>query len=343
MFSLTRSIIKLTQIIKKSSKKRILLINRSKHTDIFIRKDWVSASKTRNFSLDNTLIDWLEYWYNESSEKKHFKNHTGYTGKNRYYNNLIMNNGIHFEYYIISQLKQKVSSTEFVTICANMNNYDKRVIEYEQHTIQEIMKGTPIIYQALLMNRKGILSNSYGIPDLLIRSDYINKIIQTDPIENKMTTLRAPKLNGNYHYVVIDIKCTTLKLFNDCKHIKNYGNVPAYKCQLYIYNHALGNIQGYEPPSSFVLAKNYKSKNKVDLLVGQNYFYRLGNIEYIKHDREYINKTIAAVNWIKLLRSSGEKWKLLPKPSVPELYPNMISAKKTSWYEFKSEYVNKIL
>lgn len=315
----------------------------------FVRNEWVSASKTRNYALNDTLVDWLDYWYDYLFEKENNINRDlkilQYSHKNKStehdFIKFIMNKGIQFEEFVIKLIKQKVNEYEFVTICENINNNDN-IIEYENKTIIEIMKGTPIIYQAVLMNWSGELAYSYGLPDLLVRSDYLCKLMDLDPMEKQMKNFPAPNLKNNYHYVVVDIKFTTLKLCNDGKRIRNSGSIPAYKSQLYVYNHALGKIQGYEPSESYILGRKYKYESLGKTYSGNSCFARFGHIQYDKWDKNYVTESISAIKWIKTLRTKGKEWELLPKPSVPELYPNMSSISDTKWNGFKMDYANKI-
>ncbi|XWV26043.1 hypothetical protein QJ857_gp1037 [Tupanvirus soda lake] len=307
----------------------------------FIRNDWVSASKTRNYALKDTLIDWLDCCYDKSPSGD--KISVSNAKSNEYdFTKFIMRKGTQFESNIVDLIRKKVGTHDFITICKDMQNFDQRVLGYEQSTKEQILKGTPIIYQALLMNRSGPLKYSYGMPDLLVRSDYLSKIVSKDPYDKKMRILKAPNLKGSYHYVIVDIKFTTLELCADGIRIRNSGSIPAYKCQLYIYNHALGIIQGYEPTVSFILGRKYKYECKGKYYHGNNCFDRFGHIEYSKWDKAYINETLDAIKWIKKLRTEGKEWKLLPQPSVPQLYPNMSSVSDTPWNSFKHEYANKI-
>lgn len=308
----------------------------------FVRNEWVSASKTRNYALRDTLIDWLDYWYDKSPEKEkfargHISNNTGYD-----FPKFLMSKGTFFENNVVELIKKKVKPQEFVTICKEMRDYDKHILEYESKTIEEMKKGTPIIYQAVLMNRSGPLAYSFGMPDLLVRSDYISKIMVVNPLDKKMVNYKAPNLTGNYHYVVIDIKFTTLELCADGERLRNSGSIPAYKCQLYIYNHALGKIQGYEPTGSYILGRRFKYESKGKYYYGNSCFARCGHIQYDSWDHDYVSEAVSAIQWIKNLRGKGKEWKLLPKPTVPELYPNMSSTSDTPWDEFKNEYAKKI-
>lgn len=320
--------------------------NYSPETDVvgFDAKDWVSASKTRNFALKDTLIDWLDLWYHEKSEAvlpsgRHFR---GVSDVDFDFPKFLMNKGRQFEYHVINLIKSKVKSSEFVTICADMSNFYDKIVEYETRTIKEIMAGTPFIYQGVLLNRRGKLKYSYGICDLIVRSDYLSQIVSVNPLSPTKINFKAPNLRGNYHYVIVDIKFTTLDLCVDGKRIRNCGSVPAYKCQIYIYQHALGRIQGYEPKESYILGRKYRYESKGRIYSGNDCFSRLGHIQYDDWDSEYIQETIDAVNWIRKLRAEGKQWTLLPQPSVPELYPNMSSSNSSHWDNIKMEYAEKI-
>ena len=65
-------------------------------------------------------------------------------------------------------------------------------------------EGKPIIYQGVLHNKK---NKTYGCPDFLIRSDWADKIFEaSNIISPDKVCIKASKLNGNYHYVVVDAK-----------------------------------------------------------------------------------------------------------------------------------------
>jgi hypothetical protein len=374
----------------------------------FDRKEWVSATKTRNYALNDTLIDYLDLYkgknVNQFVSHKQFKDEnvdenadeiqeepsetnemevclespiqrpsperkilkikrTKIPPKQPILSSVstkpeldtpdsfpgyLMNKGIQFEADVIKLIKSKVRKNEFIEICSSMKNYYNRVLEYEASTIREIKKGTPIIYQAVLVNRTGPLAYSYGMPDLLVRTDFIDKFIDLDPLDApnisvSITPQSPPQLNSKpYHYVVIDIKYTTLELCSDGLRIRNSGNFPAYKCQLYIYNSALGQIQGYEPGVAYILGRKYKYESQGTNFYGNNCFSRLGHIQYNSWDNSYIDDAIGAIRWIRKLRSEGSTWKLYPKPSVEELYPNMCANQDSHWHSFKETYANKI-
>jgi hypothetical protein len=60
--------------------------------------------------------------------------------------------------------------------------------------------GEPIIYQGVLHNYE---NNTYGLPDLIVRSDYINKLMNYQVIDKEEEIKPAIKLGTNFHYKVI--------------------------------------------------------------------------------------------------------------------------------------------
>ena len=82
------------------------------------------------------------------------------------------------------------------------------------------------------------------MPDLLVRSDYINEFMGYQVIDDDEAKIPSPNLEIKYHYKVIDIKHSTIYLKSDNKYILNTGSIPMYKGQLYIYTMALNNTLG---------------------------------------------------------------------------------------------------
>jgi len=73
--------------------------------------------------------------------------------------------------------------------------------------------------------------------------------------------IAAPELGGEWHYVLVDAKFTTLHL-SAAGQVGNGGSAPAYKGQLFIYNRALGNLQGYAPERAFLLGRGRGSRRR---------------------------------------------------------------------------------
>ena len=93
--------------------------------------------------------------------------------------------------------------------------------------------GKPFILQGVLWNPQ---NRTFGMPDILVRSDWLNQITEQDTIEKHQETIRAPALDGDYHYRVVDVKFTTIKFNSSNTQILGQSSQKAYKSQLAIYN-----------------------------------------------------------------------------------------------------------
>jgi len=279
-------------------------------------KQYISASSTRNYFLNDPLIDWLKEYNITSITDVPVSKKGNSTGTVKYeledpFTKFIMNQGNEFESKIISIIKKL---HPVVKVAESYQSKDKQLFN---KTLEYMKEGKPIIYQAILHNHK---NKTYGAPDLLVRSDYLNKFVGYDLYKDKST---SPKLNVNWHYVVIDIKHSMITLNSDGVHIRNQDSIPAYKGQLLVYTQALNEIQGTQITKAFILGKKYQYEQAGKKYEINDLLNKLGTIDYNDFDKIYVSKLDEALNWIKRVREEGNNWKLLPIPSKDELFPNM--------------------
>lgn len=262
-----------------------------------IDSSYVSASSTRNFFLDDPLIDWLELY---GKEKGYKKSESPYS-----FSKFIMNMGKQFESYIFSIIKTN-HPHDYISI---PTFYGKDYSEKE--TIKHMSMGTPLIYQGLLVNRK---NKTYGYPDLIIRSDFINHFFNRQIITPEKAS-KGCSFSPVYHYRIIDIKYSTIHLQRDG--ISNSGSSFAYKGQVFIYNEALGRLQNFVPRCSYILGRMYSQNDK-----SFSSFETCGVVDFVKEP--VIGETTErCLRWVQRLRQEGSSWDIYPTPVVRELYPNM--------------------
>jgi hypothetical protein len=305
-----------------------------KNDDNIDWKEWISASSTRNYFLDDPLIDWLKeyniYDINDKPMKKDFLISGRKENGKETFKDYILNEGLKFEQKIINLLKNE-NNFKIVQVC---NNYQSQNKELYEKTLKYMKKGIDIIYQGILQDSKNKL---YGSPDILIRSDIINKFIGYDIYDNKE---KSSKLNVDWHYVVIDIKNSIIHLKSDTHHILNDGSVPAYKAQLYVYTKALNEIQGTKIDKAFIFGKKYTWNIKGTLYEEIDPFKKLGIIDYSLHDSWIVEKFDKFKEWILNMRKNGMKWSINP-PSCKELYPNMKNEMETEYNIVKKQIAEK--
>lgn len=287
----------------------------------------ISASSVRNYLLKDTLSDWLKYYHIVDVHKIHKKNVFTKTVKkprnnNNVFLNYIMEQGNKFEEMVYNELKEKYNCIKVA------ESYEARDVDKFKYTIECMKNGYDIIYQGVFHSYKHKL---YGCPDLLVRSDKLKDIFNCDIVED----FKSSRLNLNYHYVVIDIKHSSISMAANGVNIINSNQIPAYKGQVYIYNKILGEIQDYEPHYGYILGKKYEFKNYDNY----DYLNTLAVIDFEDYDKKYVDEVNKAIKWLLRVREEGSNWKLLPLPSVPELYPNM---KVNNFNNIKEKLNNEI-
>jgi hypothetical protein len=257
-----------------------------------------------------------------------------------------MSQGCIFESHVIKLICERFGHDLLVDIGSELN---AKSPEKVQETVDAMNKGIPFIHSGLFHNSD---NRTYGIPDLLVRSDWINNLVLMKPLDLSETSISAPKLRDvhypdrppKYHYLVVDIKFTSLYLRSNSLHILNCGSFPAYKAQLYIYNQALAKIQGYDPKKAYILGRKWKFSAKGETYKGTSCFDRLGIIDYEDVDKDYIEKTAKAVEWVRDVRDDkAGQWNVTATPlERPELYPNMCNSHDYPWGTIKKRIADEI-
>lgn len=302
----------------------------------------IAASSVRNYLLNDPLIDYLKEYNIKTLDENNIK--VDRTKTNQILTDItsnstdtftrnIMDAGIDFEQELFKIIKNKhkiVKVAEFFQ-AKSKDKFDE--------TIKLMKDGCPIIYQGVLHNFK---NKTYGLPDLIVRSDYINKLMGYQVIDNKEANIGSSLLGTKWHYKIIDIKHSIIPLRADGNYILNSDSIPAYKGQLYIYTTALNEIQGIKINKAFIWGKKYIWESKKVKYEETNFLNKLGIIDYDFIDSNYVEQTNKAINWLQQLKTEGNTWKLLPFPSKPELFPNMKNEKDGHWKKIKNELNEKI-
>lgn len=287
------------------------------------RSEYVSASHTRNYMLRDTLVDWLK------KHGRHVVKVPETPKKDDGFIKFIMERGIEFEEKLVKHINDTILPVEYVS--------DKITDESVEKTIELMKAGVPIIHSAPLRNT---YNKTQGVADLLVRSDELYKIVNECPLTLEEEITSAPKLGKHYHYVVIDIKFSTLPLRADGVHLLNSGSYPAYKAQILIYNDAVARIQGYKPRCAFIMGRRWTYTTKGIRYSKLECLDRLGVIDYKGVDKPYVAETRKALRWVRNNRKNGHKWSVFP-PSRKELYPNMCKD-SGKWQKHKEKIADQI-
>lgn len=335
-----------------------------------IDRTWVSASSTRNFLLKDPLLDWLDEHYCNLMTHSETDNSAGVTVEAKFakdssfgdikssvqnaiksklqntgFTPFIMNQGNEFEKMIIIKLFKKFSKNVIDIGGSHANGSN---VELAEKTRKHMSIGTPIIYQGVLHDPE---TKTFGVPDLIVRSDWLRNLVSVMPIETYNEIQSATNFidpitreHVKWHYRIVDIKFMTLPLRSDGVHLLNVCSIKAYKGQMFIYNRILSKIQGYDPKVSYLLGRKWKYTCKELVYKGDSPFDRLGRIAFGGVDQEFTTITDQAVAWVRDMRREGHLWgesiiscdKTVILPRV-ELYPNISNYCDFPWHDVKKK------
>ncbi len=269
--------------------------------------------------LDDPLIDWLQR-YGKSHGYLPKQELVSYN-KNLDFLHFIFDKGREFEAGILRLLQEQYDVTTIARDYREISRLDKA-----EETFEAMGRGVPVIYQAVLWDAHNM---NYGSPDFLVRSDVLRCLFPESISEQEAETSATDLEADDWHYLVVDAKFTTLHLSASGAELANGGTAPAYKAQLYIYNRMLGRLQGFEPPESYLLGRGWQQRQSGGTYRGSNAMERLGPVPQngtVANGVPIADAVEEALRWVRRVRIEGKDWQLLPKPSVPELYPNMSNA-----------------
>jgi hypothetical protein len=274
---------------------------------------------------DDPIIDWFQNSVTKTSRSRPRSYSNEYFNQSdENFEHYIKNKGIEFENSIVDFINKNIHPVTTVSSIYNKDSVLK--------TIEYMKKGVPIIHSASLCNKS---NNTYGMADLLVRSDYLTKISINAEVNDF-----GCKFSDEWHYVVIDVKYSTIPLDSKKRCILNSGSYKAYKAQLWVYNNCIGNIQNYTPEFGYILGRRWRSTSSNVKYFANNCFDRLGIVEFNKKDKVIIDKAKDALKWVRKVRKDAHKWSVYP-PSVKELYPNM-TKKSSKWERYKKDISKQI-
>src|SRR2546428_13726866 len=114
------------------------------------------------------------------------------------------------------------------------------------------------------------------------------------------------------------------------------------RARAWVDSGAVGRLQGFTPPAAYVAGRAWRQ----GAARGDRCWERLARVPsdaYVRSRDEDLASIVArACAWIRRLRTEGAEWRVLPIPSVPELWPNMKANGDFPWHTAKAEIAAKL-
>ncbi|HLE61644.1 MAG TPA: hypothetical protein VI750_00830, partial [Pyrinomonadaceae bacterium] len=297
-------------------------------------QDWVSATATRNFVLQDPLLDWLDL-YGENNGFQRDSDLAGYDPRTDF-TKFLFEKTREFEAAVTAYLK---TLTTVITIATNPG--DARTLQKAEETFAAMEQGATVIYQGVLWDAE---NRTYGVPDFLIRSDDLLRLFPGSLTSEEAAQPAKDLKAARWHYRVVDLKFTTLDLLAGGE-LGNGESNPAYKAQLFVYNRALGRVQSYLPPVSYLMGRGWKQTRQSVTNRGDSCMDVLAPIiqnSTLKKGTSLALAVSQATDWLRRVRNSGAKWTVLPNPSGPELRPNMNNREDSPWSQSKKQIAEQL-
>jgi RNase_H superfamily len=259
------------------------------------KKQWIFATQLKNYLLNDSLVDWIQLYRKKQVGVK--RNETFLPFKS-----YLFEQGDRFELKIIQQIKNIVGKENYIQIADSLSKAKSKAL-FSQ-TVDAINRKVPIILSGVL---RSDTENLYGISDLIIRNDWIQKIIPTYTAKDSF-------------YRIIDIKFSTIPLSSDQNRILNQNRYPAYKGQVFVYNKILTEIQGFDSGEAFILGRGWTSSSRGKDIHVRDPFDRLGRVDFFNSDSKFVDKSNEAIKWLRDLQKNGSTW--IPGQDK-NMYPNL--------------------
>lgn len=289
-------------VAKRTRVNKPLLMKADDKKDNYFK--YISATEFENFCKGDKIVDWFSilsksYILDEETPEEHPLS-------------FLFEKGVEYEKNIIEDIRtitslklDKVSSLKTSREYNDPKNflYDKQ----DRKKLMDAMKrGDPIIYSAYICDEKECLR---GIPDLMIRSDYIKELFTDVVYEYDFEEEKNP------YYIPVEIKFSTINLDASNSTILNVDRIKFYKTQLYTYCKILESIQGVFPKYAFIIGKKTKTKDGKSW----NPIRKPGLVDFSSPRDEYVLEMFEnGLHWLRDVKNNGINWKI-----NPSLYPNM--------------------
>ena len=281
----------------------VYLCTRSKRVKLIVPESisrlWVTASSLYNYMRGDALCDFLDRRTASPTlmSRSYQDNAQSYR----------MKKGVEFEEDIVKEISDCVHP---------VMKFDHSFDRDNVVSVFEAMKaGVPFLHGApLVCGKRGWK----GYADLLVRCDYLHMITSQGCKDLDIAKMSASKLNNGFHYVVVDIKYSKLRMSSNGCNLQNGNGQRFYKAQLYMYNTILGSLQGFQPHRVYVLGRGWSNVHGG----GSSPFEKLGVVDFRGYDRKLLKTFRNAIKWVRDVSNHKDNWSLRP-PSRRELYPNL--------------------
>ncbi len=178
----------------------------------------------------------------------------------------LMHQGRAFERALVADLASRLEVVRVATRPDEARSLDAAIATWDA-----MHAGIPIIAGAVLRDPQ---LRMFGVADLLVRSDVLAELCPDafagDPLE-----LPVIGLSHGRHYRVVEVKFQMVEILRTGDLTTSAGEHDTI-AQTWIYNEALGRLQGYTPPAAYIAGRGWKQGDDR----GDRCWDRLGRVRH---------------------------------------------------------------
>lgn len=268
----------------------------------FLRQNSTKTMITRSQTQFNTIFYELPYTgrllstYKKQNKKPCIINKINRTYSTGLFYKLLSLQGQKFEKMVVEDLETRTGiKIPSISTKVSTTSIDK--------TLKYMKEGYKIIHSVPLS-----YNGENGIADFIVRSDCMHLFFNTSYISCQHQHLPC-SISNNYHYVVVEVKYTTLALKKDGVHLQNVGDQKYIKAQVFRYNQLLGYMQGYTPNTAFIIGRRYKFTEKNNNHLESIYYNRLGVVDFTIEENIFIKNFVKQCNTLQPKIDITKVWK----------------------------------
>jgi len=283
--------------------------------------EWISATEFDSFCQNDPIIDWFSHIEKNTESPTEMKKYTSNTSNTSPHPlSFLFEKGRIHEENIVHALRQITGlSLDKQSSLSTSRLYDEVYDKKDMARTVECMKrGDYMIYSPYLSDHSTKLR---GIPDVLIRNDYVPVLFKdiSPPEKHK-------SLFGDYYYLPVEIKFSSVHLSADGIHMLNSGRGKFYKLQLYTYCRLLERIQHYKPDTALLIGKRTIHSKKGMGVRNVSSILHPGVIHYHcdGYDESIPEQFEEGLEWLRRVKKYGTGWdQSIDNILKYNLFPNM--------------------
>jgi len=280
------------------------------HDDQGFGADWVSAQELRNHSTHDPLLDWLNLYgadrrFIQDDELETYREDCNFV-------RFLVRKNREFTTKVVDHLRAHLGAC----VALVGTGTDHTLAERQEQTQRLIDESCGVIVQGVLRHDA---SETYGTPDLLIRADLLNGLIDEPPLTDAET--------GAMGYVVLGVEYSSIELRAKTKEAGG-GDLPKL-VRAAASERALAHHLGRSVGRAFLLGRRV-TIGKEDRALPWSCFARLAPVTAAS----CLGQADQAAQWIREVRRDGRNWDPF-HPHRRELIPNLSSTRDFPWHHAK--------